>query len=185
MEAVNRDEAVEARAFSVEAAPAPFPSPTPYAGLASRGLAFIIDMLILTSLIGGSTFVGNLLIRELADGDLTKQFIRVIITGTEIALPFIYIIGFWVLAGQTPGKAIMGLRIVTADKAPLTVGRAALRFFGYLPSSFLLLGFLWVLIDPRRRALHDKLAGTVVVFTSRPVLSSATQPSTTREEPSQ
>ncbi len=181
----NRTEMEADDPTAVQTAAAPLSLSTPYAGLASRGLALIIDILILAAILGSTTFIGNILIRELAFGDLTKQLLRGLLVLSDIAVPIAYFLVFWVLAGQTPGKAIMGLRIVTANRAPLTAGRAAIRLLGYVPSSLLLLGFLMVLVDPRRRALHDKLAGTVVIYASRHLSSTATQPPATQKEPLQ
>src|SRR5207249_7158788 len=45
-------------------------------------------------------------------------------------------------------------------------GRALVRYLGYFVSSApALLGFLWVILDSRHEAWHDKLAGTRVVST--------------------
>ena len=68
----------------------------------------------------------------------------------------------------TPGKRLLGLQVFAQDGYPPDIGRAALRAAGYLASSLLFgLGFLWALIDPQRRALHDRIAGTMVLE-SRP-----------------
>jgi uncharacterized RDD family membrane protein YckC len=37
------------------------------------------------------------------------------------------------------------------------------RLLGYVVSSILYLGFIWILFDERRQGWHDKLAGTVVI----------------------
>ncbi|MFW5748563.1 MAG: RDD family protein [Chloroflexota bacterium] len=67
--------------------------------------------------------------------------------------------------GQTPGKAMMGIRVIKADGTPLTVTDALIRNgLGYLASSFFLnMGFLWAFFDQKRRAWHDYLARTYVV----------------------
>jgi uncharacterized RDD family membrane protein YckC len=50
------------------------------------------------------------------------------------------------------------------DGGPLSIGQAVIRLIGYWVSSAVLyLGFIWVLIDKRRRGWHDLIAGTVVV----------------------
>ncbi|MDW8399424.1 MAG: RDD family protein [Acetobacteraceae bacterium] len=76
------------------------------------------------------------------------------------------VLTFWAENGATPGKRAMGVMIVdaaTGGRPP--VGRLVLRYVGYLLSGLpLLLGFLWVLWDPRRQGWHDKLAGTLVVL---------------------
>lgn len=67
------------------------------------------------------------------------------------------------------GKALFGLRVVGADGEPLSLGHAVIRAVGYLPSSFLSLGFFWSLFDPQGRAWHDLPLGSRVV-TERPVV---------------
>ena len=57
------------------------------------------------------------------------------------------------------------LRVVMdKDGGPITVGPAILRLIGYwIDSLVFYLGFIWILIDSRRRGWHDLIAGTVVV----------------------
>ena len=38
-----------------------------------------------------------------------------------------------------------------------------IRYAGYYISSFLMIGFIWIIFDSKNQGLHDKLAGTVVV----------------------
>jgi len=89
------------------------------------------------------------------------------------ALVVVYQVGCWRLFGQTPGKALLGLTVVrTRGAAPgrdadamVSVPRGLLRLLGYLISALpLFAGFLWVLVDDHRRAWHDHLAGTSVVY---------------------
>ncbi len=66
--------------------------------------------------------------------------------------------------GKTPGKAIMGLSIVTDTGDDLTYGVAFTRWVGYYLSALpLMVGFFWILIDEDYQCWHDKLAGTLVV----------------------
>jgi len=68
------------------------------------------------------------------------------------------------LAGGTPGKRMLGLRVVTEDGDPPGPGRALVRALGWLLSTPLAnFGFWIALFHPRTRALHDLLAGTYVV----------------------
>ena len=76
-----------------------------------------------------------------------------------------YYVFFWTIAGQTPGKGIMGLKILPRKGGKLKLGRAILRYLGYYLSIIPLgLGVLWILVDDRRLAWHDKIAGTCVVY---------------------
>ena len=62
-------------------------------------------------------------------------------------------------------RAVGGLRVVMdKDGGPVTLGPAVLRLIGYwIDSLVFYLGFIWILIDSRRRGWHDLIAGTVVV----------------------
>ena len=81
-----------------------------------------------------------------------------------LLLTITYDIGFWMLAGQTPGKRVMCLRIVRSDGDRVRAGNAVRREVGYVISGILFLGYLWILFDSRRQGFHDKLAGTIVVY---------------------
>ena len=79
--------------------------------------------------------------------------------------------------GQTFGKRLFGIQVrdVTGEGGSIGPGRAALRFatvglFRLVPffGLFTLLSGLWPLWDPRRQALHDKIAGSVVVRVTQP-----------------
>ncbi|KIA81982.1 branched-chain amino acid aminotransferase I [Chromobacterium piscinae] len=80
-------------------------------------------------------------------------------------LPAAAVILFWIYKSATPGKMMLGARVVDADSGgPLTPGKAALRYLGYFVSIIpFCLGIVWVGIDPRKQGWHDKLARTVVV----------------------
>lgn len=67
------------------------------------------------------------------------------------------------LAGCTIGKALMGLRIATADGSAPGFFRSVVRAVGLLISTPLNLGFLWSFVDKESRTWHDLLAGTRVV----------------------
>ena len=74
-----------------------------------------------------------------------------------------------VVAGRTVGKAAMGLRVVQKNGRGLTFTSAMLRhLFGY-PLTVLTggLGFLLVIFNAKGLALHDLIAGTVVVQASQ------------------
>ena len=72
--------------------------------------------------------------------------------------------------GQTPGKMIMKIQVRDeATGGPLGYGKAGLRLLVTWGLSWLtcgiggLLNGLWPLWDPKRQALHDKVANTLVV----------------------
>jgi uncharacterized RDD family membrane protein YckC len=69
------------------------------------------------------------------------------------------------VTGRTPVMAVVGLKVVNRDGAPIGPARALLRVF-LLPVSLALLGlgFAVMLLDRERRALHDRLAQSAVVY---------------------
>ncbi len=69
--------------------------------------------------------------------------------------------------GQTIGKKALGIKIVQIKNgATPDLGVATLRLIGYWISGLILyLGFLWPLWDDQKQALHDKIAGTLVIRT--------------------
>jgi hypothetical protein len=80
-------------------------------------------------------------------------------------LYFTFLTGFF--RGRTPGKRVMGIRIVRLDGRPLGYWASFERFGGYAASLFTgFEGFLRILWDPNRQGLEDKLAETVVVVDS-------------------
>lgn len=77
----------------------------------------------------------------------------------------VYYVGFWTWRGQTPGKMLLGLRIVRdSDAVKPGLARSILRYVGYIISGIpLFLGFIWIAFDGRKQGWHDKISGTVVL----------------------
>ena len=80
-------------------------------------------------------------------------------------LPGVVIILFWVYRQATPGKMLIGAKVVdakTLDKP--STGQYIGRYLCYYLSSILFgLGFIWVGIESHKQGWHDKIAGTVVI----------------------
>lgn len=76
------------------------------------------------------------------------------------------------LSGQTLGMMICGLRIVRSDGSDASVKRIALRnTVGYLATLLTLgVGLLMAVVTPSGRALHDYIAGTMIVLGRKRVL---------------
>jgi uncharacterized RDD family membrane protein YckC len=72
---------------------------------------------------------------------------------------------FWALVGQTPGMRFLSIRLTHHGSHDITLGLASRRFLAVILSLIPLgLGFLAVLRNPSRRAWHDRLTGTEVVY---------------------
>jgi uncharacterized RDD family membrane protein YckC len=84
-------------------------------------------------------------------------------------LPALAVLIFWRYRSATPGKMVIGARIVDAKtgEAP-SMGQLIGRYLGYYVSAFpFCLGLIWVAFDRRKQGWHDKLAGTVVLRSKR------------------
>jgi len=77
----------------------------------------------------------------------------------------LFFCGFWVAGGETLGMRSWHIRVERRDGRPLGWWQALWRFALAVPSVGLGgIGLLWVLVDPERLALHDRLSGSRVVF---------------------
>jgi uncharacterized RDD family membrane protein YckC len=128
--------------------PQPASTPAPLADWGTRALGFIIDWLpiaILNAVLYRVTFVN--------------------------ALAGLIGLGYWLylghmegVTGQTPGKAIMGLRLVN-DRGELIGGGPGIgRKVAHVVDSLVcLLGWLLPLVDSKRQTIADKLLQSYVV----------------------
>lgn len=124
--------------------------------------ALLIDYIILAIIIAFCT----LLARPLgsgprAAGNSVETF--GIFIALAVLLLNVSVLVLW--RGQTLGKWATGLRIEPKDGGSLEWWRILLRHFIGYPLSLLTLGigFLVVVFDSQGRALHDFIAGTIVV----------------------
>lgn len=81
------------------------------------------------------------------------------------AWEFVYYAYSWTAGGKTPGMMLLGVQVVGQDGSHVGTRRGLVRTLAF-PLSFLLLGlgFLGILLGRDRRALHDVIAGTAVVY---------------------
>ena len=66
--------------------------------------------------------------------------------------------------GATPGKMAIGAKITTVGGAPIGYNRALLRWLAARLSDVCFVGYIFIAVRRDKRALHDLLAGTKVVF---------------------
>jgi uncharacterized RDD family membrane protein YckC len=137
----------------------------PYAGVATRAVALAIDValaqLIVFSIGAVFALVGSLV----GDLDQLDKTGRLLAGVAWLAVVGTYFVLFWSTVGQTPGMRMMAVRVVAYDGHPPSVARSIVRLIGLgLAIIPLFLGFVPALVDSRRRALPDLLAGTVVLY---------------------
>ena len=92
------------------------------------------------------------------------------VVGLNLVWAFVYFVAFPLIwPGQTPGKKLMGLRIVELTGKPLKPMLCVRRYGGYAAGATTGgMGFLQILWDANRQGLHDKAAHTAVIDTRNP-----------------
>ena len=71
--------------------------------------------------------------------------------------------------GQTLGKMLFGIRVLKVNGKPISLWESFGRYGGYSAGLATgLLGFLQVMWDPNRQAIHDKISETVVIDLRKP-----------------
>jgi uncharacterized membrane protein SpoIIM required for sporulation/uncharacterized RDD family membrane protein YckC len=156
------------------------------AGIGSRTLAAVLDMLIL----GGGFFAVAMTVGILAGFGLTfgRTGALLLLLGGFVAGNGYFILFEGMRRGQTPGKRLAGIRVVMDTGHPVTPGAAVarnlLRLADFLPPPYLI-GTLLVAFHPRGKRLGDMVAGTVVTR-DRPEEAAARprQPAVAQEAPS-
>ena len=146
-------------------APAAQSRPADYVGLVTRALAFGLDAAVINA---AAILTAAIVALTLSLVSVPKE-VRTVAVACGAALYVVWGIGyfvtFWSTTGQTPGSRAMRIRVQAASGGGrLKPRRALLRFVGLTLAAIpLFAGFLLILVDDRRRGLHDRLARTVVV----------------------
>ena len=134
------------------------------AGLLRRLGALLYDSLLLLALF----MVATALMLPLSGGEAITPAGHPLLEFAYRAVLLALLVGFygffWTRRGQTLGMASWRLRVEREDGAlltwPDTLRRLAAAAVSIAPAG---LGFLWMLVDPRRRTWHDRWTHTRVV----------------------
>lgn len=157
-----------------------------YAGIFRRFIAMFIDNIITSIIINiiafFATFGFGILAPEQAqvlqqiqsNPDASSMTLEqmapaldflIILLIVEIIFMWLYFAGFESSGMQgTPGKRAMGMKVTDTDGDPIGFGMATGRFLGKIISGLLFgIGYLFALFTGKKQALHDMIAGTIVI----------------------
>jgi uncharacterized RDD family membrane protein YckC len=153
----------------VPATPPPGPGPGPEDLLGLRVAAALIDLALLAGLLA-------ILSAAVGQAKVSGGNFSVYLTGTwavvffALALGYYFVLEAW--AGQTVGKRLLGLRVLSAAGARPSVravaGRTLLRIVDWLPALYLA-GFITMLATGTRRKRIGDLAARTEVARAVPV----------------
>ncbi len=158
------------------------------AGAGSRGLALLIDELIIFAVVLGLGLIGAAVSNAVA-GSTSGWFLAVIVVLTFVGQTGYFIVAEVWFDGRTPGKRTTGIKVVNIQGGALGFRRSlirnVLRLVDSLPTLYLV-GMLLVIFTPNHQRLGDMAAGTLVVRyrpegfhpTDRPIWESAPGPPT-------
>lgn len=139
-----------------------------YGGFWIRFVARMIDGFILLAmqLFIGLLFFGSLAAQFLPNVARTEPIgRRLVFQFLTYFIGFAYEVLFLKYRGATPGKIALGLKVVRSDGGPLGWGISVARYFMYIVSGIILaIGDIMAGFDTEKRALHDRVCDTRVVY---------------------
>ncbi len=122
-----------------------------YAGFWPRLLAHNVDLLPILLLY----YLASLIIPK-------SNYDYLFITGIYFFYNILFEISPW---SATPGKKWVKIRVASNDEKPLSFIQAVIRNFSKIISLLLLFGgFIAIIFTPKKKALHDYIGGTLVLF---------------------
>jgi uncharacterized RDD family membrane protein YckC len=156
-----------------------------YAGFWIRVVAQFIDGVIASAVIGTAFFLfyGSSLLAAMAkvaaasaqgdqpDPAVMLELMAPIMSSIGVfqlmalAGTLAYSVYFLVKFGATPGKMAVGIRVIRVDGRPIQPGQAIGRYFAHMLSGIIFyIGYMMAGWDEQKRALHDRLVDTRVVY---------------------
>ena len=147
------------------------------ARLPSRALALAVDLAAM-AVLGTVVLLLNLLVTRGADDKLSAALVLVGIIGVLVGYPTTW---ETLTRGRSPGKMLLGLRVVRDDGGPVRFRHAFVRALlglvvDFLPPTFGAIGVIASLCSAKGKRLGDQLAGTVVIRERVPAAQSAALP---------
>jgi len=158
--------------------------PLSYAGFWRRFAAYLIDTIIIGIVFGILFFIFGGLFglgmmssdmefdEESIQSDDPAALLIGAMIGTIVLFSIISTVAQWLYFALmeassnqgTLGKMAMGIKVTDTMGYPITFGRATGRYFGkILSGAILMIGYIMAAFTERKQALHDMMAGTLVV----------------------
>jgi uncharacterized RDD family membrane protein YckC len=146
----------------------------PLAPFWRRAAAFVLDILIMSLLF--AVVVGSLMLLLIQLGWVqpSNKFTFALninphsvgwVNWYSVAWVVIYFsLATYFGNGRTPGKALLGIRVLSLTHARISLWHSLERALGYGASMLEFgFGFIQYFIHPNRRTVHDRIAETIVV----------------------
>jgi uncharacterized RDD family membrane protein YckC len=140
--------------------------PVAQAGVVSRGLALVVDVLVLNAMFFVISAAIALVLSLFGGADQSVSPGAVVVGGAVwFAGAVLYAAVFWTLAGQTLGMRFARLRLAKLDGGGLRLRDSIRRLVGMVLAAIpFFLGYAAILVNERRRGWHDRFAHTEVSY---------------------
>lgn len=141
-------------------------SETNQVGLITRVVAAGIDLAMVSGVLAlGSALLSSIGSAIFGSGDGLSGLQIALFSAAGLLIGGALFVTFWSLIGQTPGMRFLGIRLDVDGSREIGLKRSVERLLA-IPLSLLPfgLGYLAIIPSPERRAWHDRIAGTHVVY---------------------
>ncbi|MCO5231676.1 MAG: RDD family protein [Chitinophagales bacterium] len=131
-----------------------------YAGFGLRLIAYFIDAIVLSIILKLLSLVFGF--------DFNTEISKVTYSPGGL-VAFLVSISYFVyfetgIHQATIGKRMMDLKVIKQDGTPLSKVDSIFRYLGKILSAIIfLIGYIMVIFDDKKRALHDRIASTYVI----------------------
>lgn len=145
-----------------------------YAGFWLRFVAYIIDAILIgvVNFIVLMPFLGMMGISSMMDNPDAAEGMMIAAIGTYFMSMVVMFIAGWLYfalmessnKGATLGKIALSLRVTGMNGEQISFGTATGRYFGKIISGIILcIGYIMAGFTEKKQALHDMMAGCLVV----------------------
>jgi uncharacterized RDD family membrane protein YckC len=133
-----------------------------FAGFWIRVVATILDGFVMGGLQLVTGFILGMMLKENGNVEIVKIIVNILVS-------FFYVVSMIATKGATFGQMAVKIRTINADgTTQISWGKSIGRYFAYQLSSIILgIGFIMVAFDSEKRALHDMICSTRVVYTNK------------------
>lgn len=164
--------------------PDAMPDDVRYAGFTDRTAAFILDAIIVSTifsyLLESAVYAGKFIGPLLFSGSAAafNEPAMPVILGSAVVGGVLLVCLCWLYSagvtssryGGTFGKMIMGMKVVDTSGSTLPFWHATVRFIAKIFSGLILfIGFFMIHFSPAKQGLHDRFAGTYVIYAKKAV----------------
>ena len=139
--------------------------PPVYAKLPVRLVAQVLNLLLIVACLSPFVYLLNYALQPSAEYQpVLYALFKMLRSMLVFAIAVVAMAWFNHRFGGSPGKCLLGLKVINEKSGQyMNMAQAITRVVLAILSMASVVGVLFMLFDPHRRTLHDRLMGTIVV----------------------